>query len=142
MTTLAARADWIIEGAYRRPVSNVASTDPEDYTSPHLYPQWAGLPATWRPAPTKAIVFDLAEDDCRLRVPITVTIDWGNGSFYVENEALGHYGVGDTVEEAVRDMFHSIRVIYTAYRNTPEELLDPGARDLLARHEHILGRAE
>ena len=92
--------------------------------------------------PCKAVVVDLVEQDCRLRQPIAVSISWENGYFYVENEPLGHYGVGGTVEEAVRDMFHSLCVVYMAYRNAPPESLDAGARKLLALHQGLLERAE
>lgn len=121
--------------------AGMASADPEEYPHPE---EWcvATRPISRLPMPCKAVVVDLVEQDCRLRQPIAVSISWENGYFYVENEPLGHYGVGGTVEEAVRDMFHSLCVVYMAYRNAPPESLDAGARKLLALHQGLLERAE
>ena len=121
--------------------AGTASADPEEYPHP---PEWCidiGLISRLS-MPWKTAVIDMAEENCRLRKPIAISISWENGCFYVENERLGHYGVGGTVEEAVRDMFHSLCVVYKSYKSTPREQMDAGARELLALHQHILETVE
>jgi len=121
--------------------TGTASADPEEYPRPyHWFTEMT--PFSRLPMPWKAVVIDISERDCRLRQPVAVTISWENSHFYVENEQLGHYGVGGTVVEAVRDMFHSLCVVYKTYKNAPPESLDAGARKLLALHEGVLERAE
>ena len=121
--------------------AGTASADPEEYPHPR---DWCAdiRPISRLPMPCKARMIDIVEGDCRLRKPIVVSISRENGCFYVENEQLGHYGVGGTVVEAVRDMFHSLCVVYKTYKNAPPESLDAGARKLLALHEGVLERAE
>jgi len=73
-------------------------------------------------------------DGCRLIRPIGFTVTWENGHFIAENATLGHFGEGATVDEAVRDMLHSLCVVFSDYNDTPDEMLDEGVRELLRKH--------
>lgn len=117
--------------------AGTASADPEEYPHPR---EWCiDIGPISRPSmPWNTAVVDIAEENCRLCRPIAISISYENRCFYVENERLGHYGVGGTIEEAVRDMFHSLCVVYKAYKSTPLEQLDVGARELLALHQEVL----
>jgi len=117
-----------------------ASADPEDFPPP----VWRRTDVPSTPMlrmPCKAVLIEASEGNCRLRQPIALSLSWDGSYFYVENESLGHYGVGVTPEEAAEEMFHSMCVVYSAYRETPEGMLDAGARELLAMHERILEKA-
>ena len=140
-STLAMPENYAGEHLCRRQVPDVVSTDPEGshFNWPDWQPTWPSEPQPLS-TPIKAVVLEAQGDNCRLKGPIAVTIQWEDSCFIVENESLSHFGTGETVEGAVKDMFHSMCAIFQAYQDTPPEELDAGARELLAKHSRILER--
>lgn len=97
---------------------------------------WTYEPRVYRP--TLYPIFSLEHPRYELRQPIIVRIEHEYSTFYATDETFGITGVGDTIEEAVKDLKDFLIEDYLTYESTPDDQLSEGALELLQKYQGLI----